>query len=97
MNEYKYKTIKNVKEEVIKLAKKFPNFPQNVEIVSAEVVIDKEGVQYLLISFISKDIMDVYFHEIIDNLENIIKNALEYIKDYYETQDIEMTEDEEEE
>jgi len=96
MNEYKYKTIKNVKEEVIKLAKNFPNFPQNVEIVSAEVVIDKEGVQYLLISFISKDIMDVYFHEIVDNLENIIKNALEYIKDYYETQDIEMTEDKEE-
>lgn len=97
MNGYKYKTIKNVKEEVTKLIKGFPNFPQDVEIVSAEIVVNKEGKQYLLISFFKNDILDYFFHEMTNNLESIIKNALEYIKDYHEMQDIEMIEEEQEE
>ena len=81
MSDYKYKPIRDIKEEVLKMAKEFPEFPQDVQILSAEIVIDKEGVQYLLITFIKNDILDAFFHEIIDNLENMIKIALEYIKD----------------
>ena len=84
MSDYKYKPIRDIKEEVLKMAKEFPEFPQDVQILSAEVVVDKEGVQYLLITFIKNDILDAFFHEIIDNLENMIKIALEYIKDVEE-------------
>ena len=84
MSNYKYRPIRDIKEEVLKMAKEFPEFPQNVEILSAEITIDNEGKQYLLITFIKNDILDAFFHEIIDNFENMIKMALEYIKDVEE-------------
>jgi hypothetical protein len=68
-------------EEVMKMAKEFPDFPKDVEIWSAQITIDNEGKQYLLITFVKNDILDVFFHEIICSLENTIKMALEYIKD----------------
>jgi len=84
MSDYKYRPIKDIKEEVLKMAKEFPEFPQDVQILSAQITVDKEGKQYLLITFIKNDILDAFFHEIIDNLENMIKIALEYIKDIEE-------------
>ena len=84
MIDYKYKPIKDVMEEVMKMIKEIPDFPQNIEILSAQITVDSEGKQYLLITFIKNDILDAFFHEIIDNLENMIKMALEFIKDVEE-------------
>jgi hypothetical protein len=84
MGDYKYKPIKDVKEEVMKMIKEFPDFPKDVEIWTTQITVDKEGKQYLLITFVKNDILDVFFHEIIDSLENTIKMALEYIKDVEE-------------
>jgi len=84
MVEYKYNPIKDVREEVMKMVKEFPDFPKDVEIWTAQITVDKEGKQYLLITFVKNDILDYFFHEIIDNLENTIKMALEYIKDVEE-------------
>jgi len=84
MIEYKYNPIRDVREEVMKMVKEFPDFPKDIDIWSAQITVDKEGKQYLLITFVKNDILDYFFHEIIDNLENTIKMALEYIKDVEE-------------
>jgi hypothetical protein len=84
MSDYKYKPIKDVREEVMKMIKEFPDFPKDVDIWSAQITIDKEGKQYLLITFVKNDILDAFFHEIIGSLENTIKMALEYIKNVEE-------------
>jgi hypothetical protein len=84
MSDYKYKPIKDVREEVMKMVKEFPDFPKDVDIWTAEITIDKERKQYLLITFVKNDILDAFFHEIVDNLENTIKMALEYIRDVEE-------------
>lgn len=84
MVEYKYNPIKDVRGEVMKMVKEFPDFPKDVDIWTAQITVDKEGKQYLLITFVKNDILDYFFHEIIDSLENTIKMALEYIKDVEE-------------
>ena len=84
MSDYKYRPIRDIKEEVLKMAKEFPEFQQDIQILSAQITLDNEGKQYLLITFIKNDILDAFFHEIICNLENMIKIALEYIKDVEE-------------
>ncbi len=84
MIEYKYNPIKDVREEVMKMVKEFSDFPQDIDIWSAQITVDKEGKQYLLVTFVKNDILDYFFHEIVDSLENTIKMALEYIKDVEE-------------
>ncbi len=71
MIEYKYKPIRNVRRKIMKTVKE----------------VGKEGKQYLFITFVKNDILNFFFHEIIDNLENTIKIILEYIKDVEEEWD----------
>jgi hypothetical protein len=83
-----YKTIKDLTEEVIKYSQKIHNFPNEVKIVSAKLLLGPDGwggnVYYLQLRYVVDGIECEVMRSIWANLTSIVNDVLFSIKDSYE-------------
>ena len=83
-----YKTIKDITQEVIKCSQKIYNFPTEVKIVSAKLLLGPDGwggkVYYLRVEYEVDGVQCQEMRSIWANLTSIVNDVLFSIKDSYE-------------
>ena len=88
MEEEIYKTIKDLTQEVIKYSQKIYNFPQEIKITDAKLLIGPDGwggsMYYLRVGYEVDGVECKELRSIWANLTSVVSDILFSIKDSYE-------------